>query len=108
MNGYGNTTLIDNINLSTLLGLDDNVLSAINVFPNPATDTFFIHLTDETVTDASITIVNSLGQTVQTISNEQLESNNTLQIDISTYNTGIYFVSIESQGATETKKLIVK
>ncbi len=108
VNGYGNTTLIDNINLSTLLGLDDRIVSEINVFPNPATDTFFIQLTNETVTDASITIVNSLGQTVQTIANEQLDSNNSIEIAISGYTTGMYFVTIEAQGFTETKKLMVE
>ncbi|GEQ84818.1 hypothetical protein ULMS_03260 [Patiriisocius marinistellae] len=108
INGYGNSTFIDNINLTSTLGINDNALAGITLYPNPASDKVFVDLTSETASDASILIVNSLGQTVQTISNVQMGGKTTATIDIAGFSTGMYFVTITSQGISETKKLLIK
>ncbi len=108
VNAYGNNTYIDNINLDYLLGIEDTILTGINMYPNPAKDTVFMTLSNQAVTDASIVIVNSLGQTVKTISNQELGNGSALAIDIAGYSTGIYFVTINSDNISTTKKLIIK
>lgn len=107
INGYGNSTFIDTINVSGVLGVNDNSLNDITIYPNPTTGEVFINLTAETASDVSIVIANNLGQIVQTITNQELGGNTTAKVDISEVSTGVYFVTITSQGFSETKKLIV-
>ncbi len=108
INGYGNGTFVDNINLTSILGVNDNPLSEITLYPNPASEIVNIKLTNETATDASIVIANSLGQIVKTISKQQIGGNATVVIDIAGFSSGLYFVTISSQGISETKKLLIK
>jgi hypothetical protein len=106
--GYGNSTFIDNINVSGVLGIHDNALGDFTIYPNPATGEVYINLSAETAIDASIVIANNLGQIVQTISNQELGGTTTAKVNISGVSTGVYFITITSQGFSETKKLIIE
>ena len=107
--GWSNNTYIDNITLDqTILGIEDVALLDIKLYPNPASDTVFITLNSQTTTDASITVTNSLGQTHQKISKQELGNNATATIDVSGYSNGIYFITIVSNGISTTKKVIVE
>ena len=73
--GFSNNTYIDNIRLNQdqTLSIEENtVLLDIKLYPNPVTDNVFITLDDQTLADTSIVVSNSLGQTLQKISNQEL------------------------------------
>ncbi|HOZ31132.1 MAG TPA: T9SS type A sorting domain-containing protein, partial [Bacteroidales bacterium] len=69
------------------------------VFPNPANDQLNINF----VTGANIRILNNLGQVVMSLDNAQ-EYN---KIDISQFNAGTYFVSINKDNTIENHKLVI-
>lgn len=83
-----------------IVGLEDNNAIEFALFPNPATDELTI--TGE-FNEASMTIVNSVGQVVasKTIASGE-------KVNISELNTGMYIVKIEKDGVTTVKNLSVK
>ena len=86
-------------NSDGVLGLEDNSLATVNLYPNPTSDV----LTVSNVENATIEIYNILGQvmTIKTnISNQET-------IDVSGYAAGAYMAKISNAGVTTTKKFVV-
>lgn len=86
----------------------DNV-AVFAVYPNPANGTQ-LQLTFETKDAASvkISLLNALGQLQSVLLNENASANSTYErtVDISKLSTGIYFISMESDGVTKTIKFV--
>ncbi len=78
------------------LSVEEFTFNDLKLFPNPVLDQLTI---EATVSIDQLTIYNSLGAIVGTF-------NNTYSIDLSPFNSGIYFVQITSQNKTATKKII--
>ncbi|MAM28094.1 MAG: peptidase S8 [Flavobacteriaceae bacterium] len=93
--------------LDCILGVDDVLLSNITMYPNPADDRVFIDFGTTNVSNATIRVTNSLGQTIQTVNNNSVNSTET-SINVSNFGTGIYFVTITADGQEATKKLVVR
>jgi hypothetical protein len=108
VNGYGNSTFIDNINVSGVLSVVENTIENITMYPNPARDLVYINLNNTTSNSVDITVVNSLGQKLQTIKDSNLGGGNQASINVTNYKTGVYFVTIKMGDRTITKKLIVR
>lgn len=106
INGYGNSTFVDNINVSGTLGVTDNVFSSFSMYPNPATSEVFMSWKD-VESNVAITLFNSLGQRLQELSETELKGKTSSRLDVSGYATGIYFITIKAGNHVETKKLII-
>lgn len=72
----------------------------INMFPNPAEEIIHIQIKDEK--NSTIEIINIEGQRLYT---KELNTN-FIQIDISNYPQGIYFVKVKSEDFIKTEKII--
>ena len=106
INGYGNSTYVDNINVAGVLGVSENQLAnAISLYPNPATNKVNIAINGETYGSLKIDVVNSLGQVLQSTERNTLSI---ITLDVSSYASGLYFVNINADGATVSKKLLIK
>ncbi len=82
---------------ATNRSIDSN--TTFKIYPNPASDHIFLDV------DAKrISIVNTLGQKVKTIT----EYRSGQAIDVNSLKKGIYFLSVESKQNTLTDKLILK
>ena len=104
--GYVNGTFIDNFNVDTVLSVEDISLSdEILLYPNPTASNVTIALPNKNINEVEISVVNSRGQLIQTIQDRSGGKN--IQMDVSNYTSGIYFVIIESDLSKTTKKLIV-
>ena len=108
INGYGNSTFVDNINVAGILGISENLLaSTISLYPNPANNQVNITVNDNAYDSIRIQVVNSLGQKLQsTESNGQ--STNNFSLDVSSLAAGLYFINVEVDGIKISKKLLVK
>ena len=83
-------------------GIEDHTLEAAKLRPNPASDHFFLDVTDETLD--RIEIVSATGQIVHT-------QNNVIggeSINISHLRSGVYFVRYEASGRVGIMKLVVQ
>jgi len=73
----------------------------ISVYPNPAENMVKVSAPKGT---QSVTVLNAIGQTIQNIENPAL----TTTIDVSEFQTGVYFIQVVKGDAKITKKLFVK
>lgn len=108
INGYGNSTFIDNVNVSGVLGVAKTDLGQVSMYPNPASSTVFIAFSKVNTNPTSISVYNSLGQRLVSISEGEMAGKSKAVLDVSNLATGIYFVRIDSGSQTATKKLIVE
>ena len=73
-----------------------------NIYPNPAKD--FVKVSTGNSQQTTVRVYNCLGMLV-----EEVEFNaNEIEINTSGYNTGIYFINIETENGNVTKKMIVE
>ena len=86
-----------NVNVNELTS-DDN----IRIYPNPAKD--FIKLSAVSYHLSTVRVYSYLGMLV-----EEIETcSNEMEIDVSNYNPGLYFLNIEYNGRTICKKLVIE
>ncbi len=90
------------------LGVNDLLLGNIIMSPNPATNQVTISFSDTNFGSFEVTIANSLGQTLQTVNERALNGSSEAILNVSNYRTGLYFVTIEIDGQSTTKKLVIK
>lgn len=108
INGYGNSTFIDNINVSAeSLGVEDNDLLGISLYPNPSSELVFIKFDSNIGGYFEINIINSLGQIVGQIEKRLINGSETA-FNISNYSSGIYFIKIKVDNHITIKKLLIK
>ncbi|MGK0322042.1 MAG: hypothetical protein ACJAR4_000061 [Psychroserpens sp.] len=87
----------------TLLSVDDlNTSSNFNVYPNPTNSILHIEL-NGSQTNLTYEVFDILGKQIIT---KTLESENSSQIDVSTWNSGLYLIKISNGDKTETKRFI--
>jgi len=87
------------------LGVDDfATVSTISLYPNPTTTTLNIDIKN-TVSSGTIEVHDILGKRVLS---QAISSNDTLEINVSDWNSGLYLIKISSANSIETKRFIKK
>jgi subtilisin family serine protease len=100
--GYGIPNFEDAYNALQILGTEEILLETnFALFPNPAIEVLLVSFPKE-INTAEIFISNLLGETIQN-SHVSRSSNS---IDISDLSSGLYLVSVLSQGKSNTFKII--
>jgi hypothetical protein len=82
------------------VGIGNNFLGNISIYPNPTNSNFTVTLP---IATEQITITNTLGQVMQT----QTINKGATHYDVSLAESGTYFIHVTTAGATVTKKVIV-
>ncbi|MEN8811092.1 MAG: M43 family zinc metalloprotease [Flavobacteriales bacterium] len=110
-NGNGNNFFIDDININTTVGIEEvEGLTDLNLYPNPMNNNATVSLNLSKESEVSVSLLNTLGQTVRTISSEvnlnQGEHN--MNIEKGNLVPGIYFLSVNLNGNKKIEKLIIQ
>ena len=91
-----------------IVGVEENQLAeAISLYPNPSSSQVTVSFDNSIVEKIDVSIVNSLGQPLQQAKSIDQTGTNSVTLDVSSYATGLYFITITSEGSSTTKKLIV-
>lgn len=109
--GWGNPAYIDNFNVMASTGTNINTIataSAVKVMPNPVRDNMTLEFTTVDATDASINIVNALGQQVQQVANDTYNGTTTIQINTSELAAGMYFLNIATKDGVTSERFVVE
>lgn len=106
-NGCGADTTISNIYVDKLSGINENNISTFNLYPNPAGDNVAILLNATQPINGKLQIVNTLGQVVYA---DRLNFNSTYTktIDVSSFASGLYMVSLQTGQGSVGRKLVVE
>ena len=106
-NVWGCTTT-ETYEIKDVTGLDDLSAFEILVFPNPSQGIFEVQFANAGSNDLHLKVTYATGRIVQDLG--KLETNEgSLKLDLSMYQTGMYFLQIESSTRTvHVERLIVK
>ena len=108
--GWGQWLYVDNILLSEspggdVTGLEELEALSFEVFPNPNQGVFNISL-PSSVENSQLTITNALGQIVYNTTN--LNKEEYINLDLSRYDKGLYFVRLIQDDQSSIKRMIIK
>jgi len=84
-------------------GMSAELIEPFSVHPNPANTKITLDGLNEKLNISTITISNMEGKAIRTISEL---SGQTLDVDVSNYKSGVYFVNIEHGSGSETIKFV--
>ncbi len=102
--GERSDVAIDNVFIDTaVLGIEEQKLQAVSVFPNPASDS--ITITSPSTSMSQITVYDVNGRAVA----QELDVNSQrFKLNIANLSTALYFVKIETEGGTVFKRVVKK
>jgi hypothetical protein len=92
---------VDDINIVKVTGVKENLTAQIGVYPNPAQDN--LNIVSESIV-SRIRITNVLGATVY----ESAENGNRFRINTAGFVSGVYFLNLETEEGSITRKLIIE
>jgi hypothetical protein len=104
INGYGNGTFIDNINITSNAGIRESQNKAFSIFPNPTNGIATILFSNEAVVTL-VKLTNQLGQILNTLHSDDINGKE-ITFDLNEYERGVYFVTIHSEGKIATRRII--
>ncbi|MDG1477209.1 MAG: T9SS type A sorting domain-containing protein [Vicingaceae bacterium] len=81
---------------------ESNNSMSFQLYPNPTSEKVNLIFKDKE--DRTITLINVIGKEVLRIDNGKLN----LQLDVSNYPKGIYFVKVEAEGKSNSQKIILQ
>ncbi len=110
-NDNGNNLYLDNINLSqpvpsgiASINREDANLS---IFPNPAANETTLKITSANAVSSTVKVMNAIGQVVYTKQVSLNSGATNIKIDTKDLANGIYFLVVESDKNSSTKKLVI-
>ena len=92
------------VNITTSgVGLSENDLSAITIYPNPSSDILNIDLSSANEEVQSIFLVDITGKLIQTI---DVYENALLKLNLSSFASGLYYIKISSATNTVVRQVV--
>ena len=89
------------------VGLNENGINELSIFPNPFTNNATISFTVEGLERTTIEVINTIGQNVQSFDLGTVTGNQIVQLDATELPAGFYLVSITSGKNTVTSRVTV-
>ncbi len=99
---HGPASMSGTITVLEVLGVEDNKLNKISVFPNPASSTINLAL-PKNMQSGQITAYDLLGKQVFS---QDFETADNIEINIASWNTGSYLLKVVSGDAIQTERFI--
>ncbi|TAL62523.1 MAG: T9SS type A sorting domain-containing protein [Bacteroidetes bacterium] len=110
ISGYGNMLYLDNINLTGITGIVNEMQEQeIVIYPNPSKGMFNVQWLSRPIAGQPLTIEvkNVLGQIMYSEQWNEQPEDHTKQLDLKTFGKGFYFVSLKTAHSETVKKVIV-
>jgi len=102
------STATDSVTILSV-GIDEfSIGSLISVSPNPSNGLFTINLSDYDKGELTITVFDQLGKVISNQTLNGSDQKNNHLIDLTTQETGIYFLRFSSVDGVATKKIVVQ
>jgi hypothetical protein len=107
---YQTSTPYVRLNFDPSVGLDEesSEINGISLYPNPANNETNIEFNLQSKSDVTITVADLSGKTVSTTELNVLTGANSAKIDCTSLNSGIYYVTINTNNSSVTKKFVKK
>jgi hypothetical protein len=110
ISGYGNSLYLDDVNTFQGTSVGVSTINAetaeVSIWPNPVSTRMTLEFTMLNTAEASISIVNALGQQVQQVTNGSFSGTNVVEVNTSNLVSGVYFVNITTKLGTTTTRFV--
>ena len=108
ISGYGDQLYLDNINVMNANGVNDaDISSLVNIFPNPGSGEFFVNMHFISEEHAGIYVYDVLGREITRIEKNKVKDES-LKLDLSNEEAGIYFVEVVTDRGSTVKKIVLR
>lgn len=101
---HGAASMSGTITVTQNLGVGENELKLFTIVSNPVTDLLIVEM-PQILTNVKLSIHDLLGKNVFT---QTFNENQTIDVNISDFNRGLYLISIESDNKKQTQRFIKK
>ena len=103
---YYNAPIVTNttINTISITGIDEIQNTDLIIYPNPAKDQFMVCSPLLKNMNATISMSDNTGNTIYKINNSKNEK---IIVNTKDFATGIYFVHIQAENISETRKVVI-
>jgi hypothetical protein len=106
---YGNNLYVDEINLDLSNGVKTNdLLSSVNLFPNPSNTNTSLEFYTQKSSLVNLVVTNTIGEVVFASEINAAQGFNSTIIPSDKFESGVYFVNIQSQNSNTTQKLVIQ
>ncbi len=96
------------VTIDNCIGIDENDADAIAVYPNPATSHVDIVFNQNIGEKYHVVVYNTLGQVMNQVEGISTGNQQKVNLDISTYKTGLYIVNIISENGLNIRSTFEK
>jgi PKD repeat protein len=109
VNGYGNNLFIDNINISSLVGLSGNLGQlGLQVWPNPANGLFNVAISELPVAATQFEVCDLAGRSIWKTTVQGNGGAWQGAIDLRALARGVYYLRVQGDGYRGVKKLVIE
>ena len=108
MSGFTSYNTFATLAGSRITAGDADLMTNLNVYPNPTQGVFNISFVSEKVDNFEIMIVDAFGKLVSHEDKQDFIGEYTKQVDLSTYPRGIYMVQIKTQDSFVSKRIVLQ
>lgn|SRR5690554_191140 len=109
--GYGNNLYVDDIQIldgvSAGIKEEHNGVVRINTYPNPTNSIINVDFELNTQNEVTVSIINTVGQTVAVNNLGTVSGLQTTQMDVSALDAGMYIVKVKTANGEQTKRISV-
>jgi uncharacterized repeat protein (TIGR01451 family) len=103
INTLGTSSAVSNL-VASVSSADQ---SAFTVYPNPASNSFSAIINSLKVTDGGIKVSDVTGKVLMTKTVALQRGTQSINVDASQLASGVYFVTLDANGKTQTQKLVI-
>ncbi len=109
LNFGGSQSMETGVNAAASNTIDTEVVTDLQVSPNPVSTTMNVEFTSTDVTNVAFSVMNNLGQVIDTRNVSVVNGSNVITFDTFNYDNGIYsLISRSDAGITTTKFIVAK
>lgn len=110
-----NSPVMTNATLNTLGSVPSSVVNtslpggnqSFRIYPNPAATTFSAVISADNATTATLSVIDVAGKLLVSKTVDLQKGVQTIATDVSAFTSGVYFVTLNANGAVQTQKLVI-
>ncbi len=93
--------------LGVTVGRDEGISRAIDIYPNPAYESFTIRVPDGVTDGFRLSLKNTIGQEIRNLKSGPVSSGFELEVDVRELPSGVYFLGISMDHTFMIRKIII-
>lgn len=99
---HGALSMSGTITVQNSLGLKEETISSFKMYPNPSNSTLYLKLPQQ-IANGNITVFDVVGKKIL---NKTFDETNAVELNISNWINGLYFIKVKSESVYQTKQFI--